>query len=326
MKDIADLAGVSLATVSRVLNAPHLVKEETRNKIQAILEKNNFIANAFARGLVMNSMKSIGVLTVDLRDLYFSNVVYNIEREFTSLGYNVILSNTGGEIGEKKRYLSIMLEKQVDGLILVGSVFKERKGNDHILAASEKLPIVMVNTYLEGKNIYSVVCDDSQGVMDAVNYLYKKGRENIYYLCDIKSYAGLAKLRGFQKGMSSNNLNKDNIIHIERSLQGGYQGASELISKGIKVSAIITGEDITAIGALKAFVENGYSIPDDVSVVGYNNSILAEVSMPTLTSIDSLSETMASTAVHTMFNILSSQTVSIRTVLTPNLIIRESTP
>jgi LacI family transcriptional regulator len=185
MDDIAKLAGVSIATVSRVINEPEKVKPETRERVQQIMTKTNFVANAVARGLVVNSMKTIGVLVADIRDLYFSTVTYNIEREFTKLGYNVILSNTGGELGEKKKYLRVMLEKQVDGLILVGSVFKERSGNEHILTASESVPIVTVNSFLEGHNIYSVLCDDFQGIKDTVNYLVKLGHQDIFYLNDV---------------------------------------------------------------------------------------------------------------------------------------------
>ena len=127
MKDIAGLAGVSIATVSRVINNPEQVRPETREKVQNILEKTNFVANAVARGLVLNSTRTIGVLTVDIRDMFFAKVIYTIERCFKNLGYNVLLSNTGGEPEEKKRYIKVMLEQQVDGLILVGSVFREHR-------------------------------------------------------------------------------------------------------------------------------------------------------------------------------------------------------
>ena len=197
MRDIADLAGVSIATVSRVLNEPEKVRTETRLKVEKVMEQNNFVANAVARGLVLNSMQTIGVLTVDIRDDYFAEVIYTLERQFTDLGYNVLLSNTGGQLGEKKRYLRIMQEKQVDALILVGSVFKEATGNQHILETSKAVPVVLINSYLEGENIYSVLCDDAYGVREAVNYLVKQGRRDIYYFTDTKSASGLAKLEGF---------------------------------------------------------------------------------------------------------------------------------
>ena len=325
MQDIADLAGVSIATVSRVLNQPEKVKPETRRKVQRILEQTNFVANAVARGLVVNSMKTIGILTVDVRDLYFSKVIYTLERQFTEYGYNVLLSNTGGEVGEKKKYLRVMLEKQVDGLILVGSVFKEPTGNKHILEAGHSIPVVLINSYLEGENIYSVVCDDAHGVKQAVNYLVAQGRKDIYYFTDTKSASGLAKVDGFVAAMREHGLNERNIIEVSRNLDGGVKGVQQLLAEKRKVSAVICGEDITAIGAMKALTASGLKIPGDVGVIGYNNSILAETASPALTSVDNLAAAMARQAVEMLVNRLQGKEVSRKIVLSPTLVIREST-
>lgn len=325
MHDIAKLAGVSIATVSRVINEPEKVKPETRERVQQILTETNFVANAFARGLVVNSMKTIGVLVVDIRDLYFSTVTYNIERGFTKLGYNVILSNTGGELGEKKKYLRVMLEKQVDGLILVGSVFKETAGNEHILAASESVPIVMVNSLLEGNNIYSVLCDDVQGVREVVNYLVQQGRRAIYYLDDVKGSSGLAKIAGFKAGMTEHGLNEANILKMGTDPERTLSGLTRFLAARPQVDAIITGQDTTAIGVMKELAKLNYQVPKDVAVVGYNNSILAEIATPALTSVDNLQEPMAKYAVQILFDILHHKPVPKKTVLSPNLIIRDST-
>jgi LacI family transcriptional regulator len=270
-------------------------------------------------------MKTIGVLTVDIRDLYFSNIIYTIERQFTDLGYNVILSNTGGELGEKKKYLLVMLEKQVDGLILVGSVFKERSGNKHILEASKNVPVILVNSFLEGDNIYSVLCDDAYGVKEAVNYLVNQGRKDIYYFTDTKSASGLAKLEGFVLGMKENGLNETNIIEVSRDLEGGIKGSEQLVADNRKVSAVICGEDLIAIGAMKAFTGLGRKIPDDVGFIGYNNSILAQTATPTLTSVDNMAAAMARQAVELLVDTLQHKQVSKKIVLTPSLLVREST-
>lgn len=325
MQDIADLAGVSIATVSRVLNQPEKVKPETRLKVQKVLEQTNFVANAVARGLVVNSMKTIGVLTVDIRDLHFSNVIYTIERQFTELGYNVILSNTGGELGEKKKYLQVMLEKQVDGLILVGSVFKEPTGNKHILEASLSVPVVLINSFLEGENIYSVLCDDTYGVKQAVKYLVAQGRKDIYYFTDAKSASGLAKLDGFVDAMREQGLDEHNIINVSRDLEGGTNGIQQIIAEKRKVAAVICGEDLTAVGAMKALTAQGLKIPEDVGVIGYNNSILAQTTSPALTSVDNLADTMARQAVELLVERLQGKQVSRKIVLTPSLVTREST-
>ncbi len=324
MSDIAELAGVSIATVSRVLNEPEKVKPDTREKVQKILVENNFIANAVARGLAINSMKTIGVLTVDIRDSYFAQVTYTIERKFTELGYNVLLSNTGGELGEKERNLRVMLENQVDGLVLVGSVFKERSGNKHILAASNKVPVVMVNSFLAGGNVYSVLCDDVHGVREGVRHLVEKGKRALWYLIDVKSFSGLAKLQGFKDETASKGV-LGKVIEISRSLEGGRSGIHQIKAAGHPLDAVITGEDVTAVGAIQALNELGLKVPEDVAVIGYNNSLLAEAAAPSLTSVDSMAEAMASSAVQVLFEVLQGKQVSQKVVLTPTLIVREST-
>ncbi len=325
MKDIADLAGVSMATVSRVINQPEMVREDTRTKVQKILEETDFVANAVARGLAIKSMNTVGILAADIRDMYFSNVTYTIERYFSELGYNVILSNTGGQLGEKKKYLRLMLEKQVDGLILVGSVFKEHTDNKHIIAASKTVPIVLVNSYLEGENTYSVLCDDAYGVENAVNHLALLGHKNILYYHDINSFSGLAKLKGFKEGLKNNDLKQGRIVELPRTIQGSYDRTMELYSQSREYTAIITGEDITAIGGMKALTRLGINIPGEVAVVGYDNSILAQAATPTLTSIDSMSEAMAMESARLLYGIFTGQQVSKKTVLSPTLAVREST-
>lgn len=326
MKDVAQMANVSIATVSRVINQPRVVKPETRKRVERVLEQTNFVANAVARGLVLNSTRTVGVLAVDIRDQYFAEVTYTIERNFTELGYNVILSNTGGELGEKKKCLRLMLEKKVDGLILVGSVFKERNSNLHILAASRYVPVVMVNCGLEGENVYSILCDDAQGIRDAVASLAQAGHTGIYYFNDVRTFSGLAKREGFERGMREFGLNPANVVEIQRTIDGGRVGIRRLISEGAKVTAVVTGEDLTAVGVLKGLQEEGLESPQDVAVIGYNNSILAQASSPTLTSVNNMAESMAAGAVNLLYDILQGKQASRKTVLTPALVHRDSAP
>ena len=110
--DVAKEAGVSIATISRVLNDPSLVSEKTRKKVEEVLLKHNYTPNAIARGLVVKSMKTIGMLTIDIRDVYYANVAYTMEHELSKNGYNVILCNTGGDVEEKAKYIKILAEKR----------------------------------------------------------------------------------------------------------------------------------------------------------------------------------------------------------------------
>ena len=121
--DIAKEAGVSIATVSRVLNNKGTVSAATRARVEAILKQNNYTPSAIARGMVSKSMRTVAVLTVDIRVPHYARTAYTIEREFSRRGYEVILCNTGGDRAETLRYLQVVNQKQVDGIVLVGSVF-----------------------------------------------------------------------------------------------------------------------------------------------------------------------------------------------------------
>ncbi|MDK2933466.1 MAG: LacI family transcriptional regulator [Clostridiales bacterium] len=325
--DLAREAGVSIATISRVINNHPQVSEKTRKKVNEILEKHNYTPNAFARGLVIKSMKTIGVLTIDIRDLYYATVAYTIEQEFSKLGYSVILCNTGGNTQKKINYMKMLAEKNVDGLILVGSVFKDKKLNKAISQLAKNIPIVMVNGFLEAENVYSIICDDSYGIAMCVDYLYKKGHKDIIYLQDAKTYSAQAKSEGFSHGMIKNNLvlTPFSILNVKKGLKGGYHAVEHLITCKQNFSAIIAGEDITAVGAIKKLKELHKQIPENIAVIGFNNSIIAQCSDPELTSVDNKIETIGIGAVRILNDVFEGRNVPSKTVITPNLVIRKST-
>ena len=138
--DIAKEASVSIATVSRVLNGSNRVRDITRQKVEAVLNKYNYIPSAIARGMMTNSMKTIGIVTIDIRGLYYANVSYSIEQALSILGYNTILCNTGYDPEQKIRYLQMLAEKKVDSIIMVGSVFKDPRLNKPVEAISKNIP------------------------------------------------------------------------------------------------------------------------------------------------------------------------------------------
>ena len=177
--DIAKAAGVSIATVSRVINGNTSVSEKTKKRIEDVMLEMGYMPNVFARGLMTNSMMTIGIMTIDVRDLYYANSIYTVDVETRRRGYDVIVCSTGVDINEKKEHLKLLLQKRVDGIILVGSVFKESSDNSHIIEAASHVPIVMVNGNVSGEDIYSVVCDDCYATYSTVNMLVEKGHKDI---------------------------------------------------------------------------------------------------------------------------------------------------
>lgn len=292
--DIAREAGVSIATVSRVLNNKGTVSEATRQKVERVLNQNSYTPSAIAQGLVSKSMRTVAVLTVDIRVPHYARTAYTIEREFSRRGYEVILCNTGGDKAATLKYLRAVTKKQVDGVVLVGSVFNRIGQDPEVSALLRGAPVVLANGKLELPNSYSVLVDDEHGVSLAVGHLYEGNRRELFYLKDMDTASADAKLRGFQKGMRRCGLDPEgHVLCTQDSIDGGMRAVEELLKQGRHFDGIVCGEDITAVGAVKGLLRAGLSVPQDVAVTGYNNSIYAHLCEPELTGIDNKPEQVA---------------------------------
>lgn len=322
--DIAKQANVSIATVSRVLNGGYRVKDSTRLRVEEVLKKNHYVPSAIARGLMTNSMKTIGIVTIDIRNLYYANVAHSIEQSLSFLGFNTILCNTGYDLEQKVSYLSMLTEKKVDSIILVGSAFKDPKLDKPVEEISKSIPIVIINGYYGFKNTYSIQCDDKKALEDCIEYLYNKGRRNFIYLYDADTFSGNMKLIGFRNGVSGYGLDA-NIFYVQSGLEAAGNKVHELIESGFVFDAILTSEDLLAVGALQALIKNGISVPERVSVMGFNNSILSQCCIPHLSTVDSRMEDMGKTAVNVLHKILSGEHAESSTNLEAHLVIRQST-
>lgn len=323
--DIAEEAGVSIATVSRVLNGSSKVKESTRTRIEEILKRNRYAPSVFARGMVSGSMRTVGVLAIDVRDIYYGTVTYAIEHAFLEEGYNTVLCNTGGLPERQLHYLSLLTARQVDGIILVGSAFKDQGLESALREVSADIPVVMLNRQLEGENIRSVICDEKQGTADCVAHLAAAGHRSIRYIQDTDTYSAIRKLEGFKAGMSAAGLplGKESIIETVKGFAGGVSAAESLA--GSDFSALVTGDDLTAAGVCKGLRRIGRVPGRDTAVTGFNDSIIALSTDPELTSVDNRAEEMGKTASALLCRLLSGGDVPEVSILEPKLIIRAST-
>lgn len=304
--DIAKEAGVSISTVSRVLNNKGNVNPATREKVEEVLERNHYTPSAIARGMVSKSMRTVAVLTVDIRVPHYARTAYTIERELSHRGYEVTLCNTGGEAEETEKYLRTMLEKKVDGIVLVGSVFNTICQKPEIRKMLCNVPVVLANGKLEMPNSYSVLVDDRYGIALAVNALIEKGYRDIYYVKDMDTVSARLKWDGFVSTLEHAGIAeaKKNVLHTTSDLEGGMRAVRELIQSGRKFSALVCGEDITAAGAVKALLQEGYRVPEDVAVTGYNNSEYARICEPTLTTVDNKPELVAMFSVQLLTSLI----------------------
>ncbi len=325
--EIAEKAGVSTATVSRVLNNSPKVSEKTREKIHKLMKEENYLPSAYARGLSGTPAKTIGILTIDIRDQYFASVIHSLEQELSLFQYNVVLCNTGGEYDDQRNYIELLLQKKVEALILVGSVFKNPQLKGVISQVAEQIPLIIANEKVEGNNIYSLICDEGKGIKDAVLTLHKKGHRDFVYIQAGETYSSKRKVKGFIDAAEEiRELKTDGkILHIGTDLHSARKIAGGILSMKPRPTAVICGEDLTALGIIQEMTKLGYSIPGDFSITGFNNSIYSECSTPPLTTIDSQSSAMGLAAARLTLDILAKRNVPKLNTINTEFIEREST-
>lgn len=290
--DIARQAGVSIATVSRVINNKGTVSEVTRARVEAVLEESGYTPSAIARGMAGKSMRTIAVLTVDIRVPHYARIVYAVEQELSQAGYEVILCNTGRDAEATARYLRAAIEKQVDGIVLVGSVYSGIGREPEVESLLRLVPVVMANGELDLPNVSSVLLSDDAGAKLATEHLVAMGKRNLWYVHDLDTVSANAKRDAFLSACETLGV-RGRVIETDFSVEGGRKAAKELLRSCRLFDGIVCGEDETAIGVVKGLVGGGMRIPRDVAVTGYNNSIYAELCEPRLTSIDNKPEDVA---------------------------------
>lgn len=330
--DISEKAGVSIATVSRVLNNSSKVKESTRKKIMDIIDEYGYTPNSSARAMGLKSMKTIGILCADSSDIFLAKAVYYLEQNLQSRGYESLLCCTGYSPDSRANYINLILSKKVDGLILVGSNFigSSEEENRYICECSEKVPVMILNASYRHDNVYSILCDDMNSVYRATTEMINSGITDILYLYTSLSYSGRKKLDGFRMAMQNQKKTdcENLILRIPENVNTIEETIScleEFASEGHTFHGVIAADDQLAIAAIKYGQKKGLTIPADLSVIGYNNSILTSYCTPELTSIDNQLETQTRTLVKTLIGVLSGQKMPQETIFYGTLIKRNTT-
>ncbi len=320
--DIARQAGVSIATVSRVLNGNKNVSKRTRDTVLQVMQSAGFTPNSFARGLGLGSMRMVGILCTDVADLYYATAVSSLERLLHEKGLNALLCCTGNKLEDKKDAIGMLLSKNVDAMILVGSAFKEQNDNSHIEQAASQVPVIIVNGLIECDNTYCVLCEESDAMRDNVVKLYAKGCRNILYVYDVKTYSGTQKLEGYYLGHTACGMpiNEKLILQTQKNLNVVAGWVTDILASGQAVDAVLASEDVLAIGAMKAFAGQHAHIP----VIGFNNSLLAQCASPALTSVDNMVETLCAIAVNALQALMEGKTPPLRVKIAARLVERET--
>lgn len=331
--DISKKTGVSTATVSRVINGSANVSEKTRAKVLAAIEEYGYTPNVFARGLGLNTMKTIGIMCADSSDPYLARAVYFIEQNLRKNNYDSMLLCTGYNYDFRIKCMEQLLSKRVDAIVLVGSNYIESddKKNDYIRTAAETVPVMIVNDALSAPNVYCSLCDDHGAIFELTSDFINNGRKELLYIYNSHSYSGEQKLMGFTDALKNAGIpiKKERLIFIDShniTVHDAKKAVQNAANNGITFNGIITSDDILSVGALKYAKENGITVPDRLFVAGYNNFDISECCEPELTSVDNKLEVLCRSCVSTLMSVFAEDvSVPKKTVFSAEIIERETT-
>ena len=319
--DVAERAGVSKSLVSLVMRGSPRVSEEKRTAVLRAAEELHYRPNAVARSLVRKRSFLIGVMLSDLHNPFFVEVVDGIEQEAIAADYHALF-NTGGRTAEGESVaIETLLQLRTDGLILASSVLPARE----ILAAAATTQVVLVARPSRWAEVDSVTNDDRAGARMAVEHLIELGHRRIAHIDGGKGAGARARRDGYAEAMKQHGL-EAMAVQGDYTEQGGAAGVARLFEKGGRPTAIFAANDLAAVGALHALEQRGLRVPDDVSLVGYDNTSLAALGHIDLTTIDQPRREIGATAVRLLLDRLDMKRTRARHLLVqPSLVVRATT-
>jgi DNA-binding LacI/PurR family transcriptional regulator len=325
--DVAAKAKVSVATVSRFLNMPSMVKVETREKVQRAIRECDYVYNAIAGGLSAHRTNTLGVIVPSITNPIFANVTRGIQDRSSNYGYSIILGNTDYREEVEQKLISLFFEKRVDGIILNGPW---RGKPSWSLLKGINLPFVITWQAIKDKDVNYVAFDNFNCAYRIVDYLMGLGHRRIGMIAGKFSLSerALMRWRGYQKCLSDNSIPYDARLVIQKdySFVDGKDGMAHLLSIPSRPSAIVCGNDILAIGAIVCAKEKGLRVPADISITGFDDMEISGHYDPPLTTIAVPAYTMGQQAARILIEIIRGEVKTPqRYVLNADLIIRGST-
>ena len=327
--DISQQAGVSIATVSRVLNDSPKVSAKTKERVLAVIKELDYEPNVFARSLGTGSMKTIGIVCGDVSDIYIANAISTLERELRQNGFNTILDCTGSNYENKTKALKAMENRKVDAVIIVGSQYEEKsaKQNAYIADFAKHTPVMMINGQLKYDNIYCNLSDDMEYYYEATEFLIQTGCRKIAFLYREPTVSKDKKLDGYRKALYDYGLPIDESLAVQslKRMQFVKEDLQEFYEVHPDIDAILACDDVLAIGAMKFVQENNLAIPDQISIIGCNNSVLSICSTPELSTIDNEEEALCINTVNQLMSVLEGGEVPRKTTIGGRLVLRGTT-
>ncbi len=326
IKDVAALAGVSFTTVSHVLNDTRPVSADARRRVLAAVEEIGYLPSAVARSLRKSETKIVGVLVPNVNNPFFAELVCGVEECCRLAGYSVFLCNSDNDPKRQQQYMRTLLEKRIDGLLLSSA------GDAASLARIFKLatvPSVTVDRLVPGARADRVSVNNADGAYKAVKHLLDLGHRRIACISGPAEFEVTAeRVDGWRRAQLDRGITPDEGLLIESdfSSAGGYEAARRLLRAQAGITALFASNDMMALGALRAAAESGLKVPQQLSIVGFDDIELSGFVYPALTTVGCSIKELGREAARVLVDRIENPAAPLKDVLlTPRLVVREST-
>lgn len=320
--EISQLAGVSIATVSRVLNNNPNVNPATRARIEKIISANNYTPTK--PGKKHRPGRTIGILCNSICNPRSASIIENILTSLHKMNFDTFLVNCKDDINETRIALQHFADMKTAAIIIEGTDFLsyDRTDNVSLISIVGKTPVIMLNAYMEHQNVYSILCDEGGAVFSITEEFIKQNKSNLILLFSSMSAYCAPLLEAFSHAFYVHNLNTTpEQIHLcSKDFEEAYKYIDSLLKSNRQIDAIITTDDIMALGAIQAVRDNGLTVPDDIEICGMGNTYLSEISG--LTSINCVNAELCDAAISTLTGILNNTNTPTRVTFPADIIQR----
>ncbi|EAS64848.1 HTH-type transcriptional repressor PurR [Photobacterium angustum] len=326
IKDVARMAGVSTTTVSHVINKTRFVAEATQQKVLAAVDELNYAPSAVARSLKCNTTRTIGMLVTKSTNPFFAEVVHGVEEYCYNSGYTLILCNTEGNLEKQRDYLRMLSEKRVDGLLVMCSDLDQMLLD--LLERKNDLPMVIMDWGPESPHTDNILDNAENGGYIATKHFIENGHKKIGCLSGQADKSTCQeRLKGFRKAMAEADLtvNEDWLLDGDFECESAVEAAQKFIAMEDRPTAIFCFNDIMAMALISTFEQAGLRVPDDISIIGYDNIDLAPYFAPPLTTIHQPKRRLGKKAIEILLERVKDKNHERQTFeMTPKLVERKS--
>ncbi|MDO4429947.1 MAG: HTH-type transcriptional repressor PurR [Lonepinella koalarum] len=326
IKDVAKLAGVSTTTVSHVINDTRHVAEETKKAVLSAIQQLNYSPSAVARSLKVNTTKSIGMVVTTSEAPYFAEIIHAVENYCYHQGYSLFLCNTQNDPEKIKNHLEMLAQKRVDGVLVMCSEYRDNSRD--LLKSFSYMPMVVMDWGPLNPDTDLILDNSFEGGYLAAKHLLENGHTEIAYLsADLSKTTARKRHEGFARALSEKGLeiNPNWLFEGAFEPEDGYECMNKILAQEHRPTAVFCCNDVMALGAISAITDAGFNVPEDFSVVGYDNIHASRFYAPPLTTIHQSKARLGERALKLLFERIENKTDKRETIeIHPELVVRKS--